>query len=178
MRRTKKLTISAMGTALCVICLAGSVLLPNVTLSLAALAGLFSGMTVLACGYAWAAGVSVAAALLGLLLLPDKTAAVWFLCFFGHYPLWKALIEGLQTKLVWTWLGWGLKLLGFAGCMALLWLAFRSLFLRAIPYDFSHNAWGGGILILALVAAFVAYDRAFTILIGWFQVGVLPRLRK
>ncbi len=176
MRRTKKLTLSAMVTALCVICLSGSALLPNVTLSLAALAGLFPAVAVLACGYGWAAGASVAAAALALLLLPEKTAGVWFACFFGHYPIWKALIEALQNKTGKPWLGWCLKLLGFGLCMTALYVLFSKLFASAIPYDYTQSAIGPAILIGALTAAFVAYDIAFSILIGWFRVKVLPRL--
>ncbi len=177
MSRTRKLTLSSMVTALCVICLAGSTLLPRVTLSLAALAGLFPAVTVMVCGYGWAAGASLVAALLALLLLPDKTAGVWFLCFFGHYPIWKALIEGLQTRKGKPALGWALKLLGFSACMALLFFVFKNLFTGAIPYDFTQNAAGPAILVVALLAAFVVYDVAFSILIGFFRTRIQPKLK-
>lgn len=177
MSRTKKLTLSAMVTALCVICLGGSALLPRVTLSLAALAGLLPAVCVLACGYGWAGGAAAAAAILALLLLPDKTAGVWFVCFFGHYPIWKALIEALQGRTGKAALGWGLKLLGFGLCMAALYFLFGKLFANAIPYDFTQNAAAPFVLIAALAAAFVAYDIAFSILIGWFRVRILPKLR-
>lgn len=176
MSRTRKLSLSAMVTALCVICLAGSAFLPSVTLSLAAMAGLFPAVTVLACGYGWAAGACLASAALALLLLPEKTAGVWFVCFFGHYPIWKALIEAMQTKTGKVWLGWCLKLFGFSACMAMLYLVFRGLFLNAIPFDYSQNAFGPAILIAALLAAFVAYDNAFSVLIAWFRGKVLSRL--
>lgn len=176
MTRTKKLTLSALVAALCVVCMAGSAILPRVTLSLAALAGVFPAVAVIVCGYGWAAGTSLAAALLALLLLPDKTAGVWFACFFGHYPLWKALIERMQTKLGKPVLGWTLKLIGFAACMALLYFAFKSLFTAAVPYDYSQNAVGPVVLVGALLAAFVIYDIAFSILIGFFRIRILPKL--
>jgi len=176
MSRTKKLTLSALVTALCVICLAGSMLLPRVSLSLAALAGIFPAITVLACGYGWAAGAAAAAAVLALLLLPEKTAGVWFVCFFGHYPIWKALIEGLQGKTGKPMLGWCLKLLGFSACMALLYLAFRSLFSNAIPFDASTIPAGHIVLIAALLTAFVAYDYAFSIVIACFRDRIYPKL--
>lgn len=178
MSRTKKLTLSALITALCVICLAGSVLLPRVTLSLAALAGLFPAAAVLVCGYGWAAGASASAAALALLLLPEKTAGIWFLCFFGHYPIWKALIEALQAKLRKPWLGWLLKLLGFSACMAVLYFVFNALFAAAIPYDFTAGSVGPILLIAALLIAFAAYDFAFSMLIGWFRVRIFPKLHE
>lgn len=177
MSRNKKLTLSALITALCVIALAGSMLLPRVTLSLAALAGIFPAAAVIACGYGWAGGAFVAAAVLGLLLVPDKTAAIWFVCFFGHYPIWKALIEAFQTRQGKPWLGWLLKLLGFAACMALLYFAFGKLFAAAIPYDFSGSAAGPALLAAVLLIAFVVYDIAFSILIGWFRIRILPKLK-
>lgn len=177
MSRTKKLTLSAMIAALCVIFLAGSALLPRVTLSLAAFAGLFPAAAVLACGYGWAAGASAAAAALALLLLPDKTAGIWFLCFFGHYPIWKALIERWQTEHQKPLVGWILKLMGFALCMSLLVLIFGKLFAAAIPFDFSEFTAGPYILLIVLPLAFVLYDLAFSILIGWFRLNVLPKIK-
>ena len=177
MSRTKKLTVSAAVTALCVICMAGSALLPRVSLSLAALAGIFPAITVIACGYGWAAGAFLAASLLALLLLPDKTAAVWFLCFFGHYPIWKALIEGLQARSGKPVLCRCLIILGFSACMALLYLAFHTLFSNAIPLDVSSIPAGPAVLIAGLLAAFLVYDYAFSIFIGFFRAKVLPKLR-
>lgn len=176
MSRTKKLTLTAMIAALCLLCLAGSSLLPRVTLSLAALAGIFPAATVIVCGSGWAACGSAVAAALALLLLPDKTAGVWFACFFGHYPIWKALIEALQARLGKPWLGWLLKRLGFAACMLLLYLAFSGLFAAAIPYAFSEHSAGPFILAAALLAAFAVYDYAFSILITFFRVKILPKL--
>ena len=176
MSRTKKLTLTAMIAALCLLCLAGSSLLPRVTLSLAALAGLFPAATVILCGSGWALGGSAAVAALALLLLPDKTAGVWFVCFFGHYPVWKAMIEGLASRLQKPWLGWLLKLLGFAACMLLLYFAFSGLFAAAIPYAFSEHTAGLFILTAALLAAFAVYDRAFSVLITFFRVRILPKL--
>ena len=177
MSNTKKLTFSAAVAALSVLCLAGSALLPRISLSLAALAGLFPAAAVIVCGYGWAAGASVAAAALALLLLPDKTAGVWFACFFGHYPIWKALIERTQTRLGKPLYGWVLKVLGFALCMAVLYYLFRGFFASAIPYDFTASPAGPILVALVLLAAFVVYDIAFSILIGWFRIKVLPKLK-
>lgn len=177
MSRTKKLTLSAMVTALCVIALAASSLLPNLSVSLAALAGLFPAAVVLACGYEWACGAMLAALILAELLVPVKTAVAWFAVFFGHYPLWKAGIEALQSKTGKAWLGWGLKLLGFCACMAVLYFFLRSLFSAGLSYDVSNGSLSPVIWIAGLLVAFVVYDCAFSILIGWFRTRVLPKLR-
>lgn len=177
MSNTKKLSFSALIAAMSVLCLAGGALLPRISLSLAALAGLFPAAAVIVCGYGWAAGASVAAAALALLLLPDKTAGIWFACFFGHYPIWKALIERMQTQLGKPLYGWVLKLLGFALCVGVLYVLFSGFFAAAIPYDFTASPTGPILVAAALLAAFVAYDIAFSILIGWFRIKVLPKLK-
>ena len=177
MSRTKKLTLSALIAAMCVICLALGAAIPRVSLSLAALAGIFPAVIVLACGFGWAAACSASAAALAILLLPEKTGAVWFLCFFGHYPIWKALIESLQTRVKKPWLVWLLKLLGFAASMLVLYFLFSRLFAAAIPYHFTERAAGPLILGVALLAAFLVYDAAFSILIGWFRIKILPKIR-
>ena len=177
MSTVRKLTLSALVAALCVISLALGSFVSRVSLSMAALAGLFPAAAVLCCGFGWGAGVWLTASALALLLLPEKSPALWFACFFGHYPIWKARIEGFQTRAGKPWLGWLLKLLGFAACMALLYLAFGQFFAAGIPFDFTRSAAGPWILAVALLAAFAAYDAAFSILIGWFRLRVLPRLR-
>ncbi len=177
MSPTKKLTLSALVAAICVVFLALSQVLPRVTLSLAALAGVFPAVTVIVCGYGWAAGTAAVAALLALLLLPVKTAGIWFLFFFGHYPLWKAMIERFQYKIGKPWLGWVLKILGFAACMLLLYFLFGQLFAAGIPYAFTEYMAGPYILVIALLLAFVFYDIAFSILIGWFRIKVLPKIK-
>ena len=176
MSRTRKLTLSAMISALCAACMTLSLLIPRVTLGVTALAGIFPAAAVLACGYGWAAGASTVAAFLGLLLLPEKTAPLWFVFFFGHYPIWKALIEGLQTRLGKPWLGWLLKLLGFAACAGLLLIVFRAVFTAALPEQLLGTRFGPWLLAAGLTAAFVFYDIAFSGLIGYFRVKILPRL--
>jgi hypothetical protein len=174
--RTRKLTLSAMVAALCVALMYLSVLVPRVSLAITALAGIFPAAVVIVCGSGWAAGTFVTAAALGLLLLPEKTAPLWFAFFFGHYPIWKALIERLQTRLGKVWIGWILKLLGACLCVGLLYFLFRGSFLAGIPAAVRSTA-GPIVVGLILAAAFVAYDIAFSILIGYFRARILPRIR-
>ena len=175
MSRSKKLTLSAMIAAVCVVFLSLTTLLPRITLSLCAAAGLFPAAVVIACGSGWALGSAVTATLLALLLLPDKSAAIWFACFFGHYPIWKAFIERLQTKYERPFIGWALKLSGLLLCATVLFQFFRSAFLAGLRV-IENTTLGPGVIAVCIVAAFVIYDVAFSILIGWFRVKILPKL--
>ena len=176
MSRVKKLTFSAMVAALCVAVMFLSSLVPRATLAITALAGIFPAVIVILCGYGWAAGCAVVAGALGLLVLPNKTSALWFVFFFGHYPIWKAAVERLQTKLGKPLIGWALKLVGAAVCLILLYFLFRSGFLAAIPSAVLGKA---GVMVVCLILAicFVLYDIAFSILIGYFRIHILPRFQ-
>ena len=176
MSRTGKLTLSAMIAALCVAILYLTALIPRVTLAITALAGVFPAAVVIACGYGWAAGTVVTASILSLLLLPDKTAGLWFVFFFGHYPLWKLLIERVQTRMGKPVVGWAMKLLGVGICLEMLFILFRSSFLRGIPAAFLSDA-GLIATILVIAVCFVVYDIAFSILIGYFRIRILPRIK-
>ena len=174
--RTRKLTLSALIAALCTAVMYLGVLVPRVSLAIAALAGIFPAAVVILCGTGWAVGSFVTAAALGLLLLPVKTVPLWFAFFFGHYPIWKALIEGLQTKIGKPLIGWILKLAGAALCVAVLWLLFRGSFLAGIPAAIRSKV-PLPVIALILAAALIAYDIAFSILIGYFRDKILPRIK-
>lgn len=174
MSRTKKLTLSAMVSALCVAVLALSNAIPRVSAALAALAGIFPAAAVIACGRIRGLVSAAAAGALALLLLPEKTAALWFCLLFGHYPVWKSLIERLPSRI----LRIALKLLGFYACAAVIYFVFQSAFTTAISADFGTERWTLALLAVILGLCFLLYDRAFSGLITFFIGRILPRIQK
>lgn len=159
-----------METALGGILAAGSLALlwlacvvPSGRIGLAAAAGLFP-MTAAMCvgrgaGYlCWAA-----AALLGLLILPDKGVAMLFLAFLGVYPVGKGRIETLGRREV----EWGLKLSWFNLTLTLFWFVLQKLFLSNAPEWLVNNAlllYGLGSLV------FIIYDIGLSRLITLLRV--------
>ena len=180
MSTTRKLTLSAMVSALCFVFLLCASLIPGMCLSLTALAGLLVAAVVMTGGILWALGTWAVVSALGFLLLPSKAPAALFLCFFGHYPVWKSLIEGWEQKSCRRIPAWGMKLLGTAICLALMYIVFRALLFDAqAPILFySDKTWMMGLFFFALMLAFVAYDYAFTKLIGFFRFKILPLIQK
>lgn len=61
--------------------------------ALPAIAGFLTLFCVIELGKSWAFGVYFATALLSLLLVPNKEAAVMYTAFFGYYAIVKALLE-------------------------------------------------------------------------------------
>lgn len=167
MKPVKKLTVSAILTALCAIFLSGGSLLPNMALSFVAAAALLPAVAVLHCGYLWAAAVYAVSGILALLLLPDKTCAVWFLLVLGHYGIFKSLIERLNVSVV----EWGLKLLLFAITVGALFLLLRTFFLSALP---QRSVW---LLFAGLLGCFVLYDIAFSALISFYCRRIRPHIK-
>ena len=77
---------------------------------------------------------------------------------FGPWPVLKHLIERLRHPA----LRWGVKLAVFAACAAALYLAFAAAFTGALPQIPPY------FLLPALCAVFIAYDIAFSRLIGLY----------
>ena len=93
MSQSAKTAIGGMTAALSVV-----LMLPTImglwTYALPAFAGILIMFTIIELDKKWATGIFVAVSILSLILLPNKEAAVFYMCFFGHYPVIKSLIEG------------------------------------------------------------------------------------
>ena len=177
MKPVRKLTISGMMTGLCLALLLLGAAVPHMAVSFAAMAGLVPALVVLTCGNWWALGVYAAASALSFLLLPGRAPGAMFLCLFGHYPIWKSLIERRFDKRL---IRAAIKLAGFACCLFVLYAAFRSLLFDPVSpvLFYSESVWMmAGAFVLALIVLFL-YDYAFTILIGYVRARLLPRIQK
>lgn len=167
MSAVKKLTVAAILAALCVIFLYLGSLLPAVKISAVALSSLLPAVAVIHCGCFWAAGVYAVAGALSLLLLPDKTCAIWFLLVLGHYGIFKSLIERVPNRVV----EWVLKNVLFALCITLMFLFFRTFFLAALPH---YAEW---LLFAGLLICFILYDIAFSALISFYCRRIRPHIK-
>ena len=159
------------GTALSGVMAAGSLAVlwlacvaPSGRIGLTAAAGLFPVAVTLYAGRAAGYLCWAAAALLGLVLLPDKGVALLFLAFLGLYPVVKGRIETIGHMAV----EWGLKLSWFNLTLTLFWFILQELFLPETPGWLAENTllvYLGGSLI------FIVYD------IGLSRLITLLRIR-
>lgn len=132
---------------------------PTGKLGFTAVAGLFPMIGVLAAGRAVGYMCWAAAAILGLILLPDKSVAMLYLLFLGIYPVLKERIESMRSLP----LEWLLKLLCFNLALTLCWFALRTLFLPSLPGWLGQSSplvYGLGNLV------FVCYDIGLSQLIA------------
>jgi len=154
-KSTKRLTICAVITTLGVIVLSLGSILEVLDLSAAALAGILVTIVVIEVGGIWPWLVWAATGLLSL-LLPLKTAAIFYLIFAGYYPILKEKIEMLGSRL----LQWVIKLLMMNTALTLVILVTK--YILVLPDETLDWTW----LIYPLAnTAFVLFDIALTRLI-------------
>lgn len=102
MRKTKKLVLSSVCAALGVICLYLGGIIEVLDMTAAVAASLLVLFAVLEIGYGYAAAVYAMISLLGFLLLPNKSPAIFFLLMFGYVPMTKFFFEKHLGKLSWA----------------------------------------------------------------------------
>ena len=156
---TRKLTRAGILTAMAVALLYAGAWVPRGGIALAALACLVGAAVLIECGLWWALGHYLVTALLALLLSPDKTPALWYALVLGPWPVLKHVIERLESPVA----RWALKLAAFCVCMAALYYLFSAAFTGAMPEVPVY------FLLPALALVFIAFDIAFTRLIGLYM---------
>lgn len=152
-----------MVTALCVLLMFLTGLIPVGTYALPSLAGILLVPVVVELGVSWAWPVYLASSALSVLLAADKEAALLYVLFFGYYPVLKAVIERARMHRIVTFL---LKFAVFNAAMVLgYYLSIRVL---NVPED-SFTVFGLYLPPVYLAAGnliFIVYDYAVSSLVA------------
>lgn len=115
MKKTKKLVLCAICSALGVVILMLGSLIEVLDLTVAMLVSLLILFCVAEFGYSYALAVYFVISALSFLLLPSKGVALLFAGFFGYVPMTKFVFERFLGR----WLSWIPKLLLFNGAAVL-----------------------------------------------------------
>ena len=158
---TKKLTQSAVVTAMAVLLNCAASVFSTMSYTIIAVSGLLTAYLVSECGLRYAALSYVAASVLCVVLSPDKSCALLFVLLFGAYPIAKSTIEKRARPA----LALLIKLVYANILLVVVYLLFTRIFLAEPP---------GNILVyivgfLIYNFAFVAYDVCMTKLISLYQ---------
>ena len=149
-KNLKKLTrcalLSALGSAL--ICI--SALFPTLSLSIVAASGLMAAAALRYYGMNWGVATYVVTSVLALLLAPDRECALFYIAFFGYYPI----LQGQFGRIRGPVLRWTLKLLFCNVLLVLSWFASKALLFSDIP----DVPWIMCLTWAFFNAAFVLYD--------------------
>ena len=132
-------------------------------------------LIVIELGRKWAVGVYAASAILAVLLIPSKEAAILYVVFFGYYPILKAVLEQRVRSRV---LEWVIKILLFVVIMTVSYY----LMIRFMGIEFEEIGKYGRAAVPILLAfgavAFVGYDFCLTLFVSTYLRRWQKRFRK
>ena len=175
-KRTKYLTVSAMLCALGVILLSLGSLIEVLDLTVAVLASILCIYAVIELRGAYPWLIWLVTSILSLLLLPQKTPAIFYACFAGFYPILKEKIEACRLRPV----CWILKLLVFHASLGVICLAIF-LFPEVRALLIGNDGEGLSWLPIALygmgLVCFLLYDVALSKLITFYLLRFRQRFR-
>lgn len=170
-----KVTISGVLSALSLVFMMMTSLMPLGTFAFPCLAGIVLMVVVIEAGHKWAWGAYVCVSLLSLFLAGDKEAVVYYIMFFGYYPILKGVIEGkIKNKL----LQYFLKFSIFNA--AVISAFFIAAFLLAVPMEEYTIAgmYVPWVFLLAGNIFFFVYDKAATKLVTYYIIVLRNKLIK
>lgn len=166
MKNSMKAALCGILAALSTVLMFFTGIIPVATLALPAIAGCLLIPVVAEVGVSWGFGTFAVCAGLSFLLAPDREAALFYLLFFGYYPVLVAVLDRVKNKT----LRYVLKLLIFNAAAAA--EALLAVFVLGIPWETIEFLGKATPLVLLLLAnlVFVLYDRALNGLIAlYFQ---------
>ena len=174
MKLSLKVSIGGAVAALGLVLMFLTSLVPFGTYAFPAFAGILLIVIVIEIGYAFALSVFAATALLSFLLVTDKEAALLYVMFLGYYPIVKALIERIGSRVV----QYIVKLALFNATM--IGAFYIAIFVLSIPTD-SFNIFGVYLPWVFLIAGnvvFVLYDICITMLVTIYMKKWHIRINK
>ncbi len=139
-----------------------------VDISMAVIASLFCVLAVIEYGKGAPWMVFLVTAVLSLLLLPNKSPAVYYAFFFGFYPILKAYFERLDKVRAWIF-----KEITFNVCLAVMIVLIKLLFMPSVSIPFMMYV----IAIVLCEGVFVLYDIALTRLITFYMFRLRHRFK-
>ena len=169
-KQTKYLTVSAMLAALGVIILSLGALIEVVDLTTAVFASMLCIYAVIEMGGFYPVSIWLATSVLGLLLLPQKSPAIFYTLFFGFYPILKEKFEKRSRVISSV-----CKLVTFHVCILLI----AGTFLLFLPdiWEQTEGLWFYAVLYLMSLVCFWLYDVALSRLITFYLLRLRNRFR-
>jgi len=161
----RKVALGGLITALAVICLYLSNVLPTNRLFFYGLSTVFLLTMVIEYGPASAFAVYGATVLVAAILLPNKIPLIPYVLFFGYYGIFKYFVERIQHFV----LEWIVKLCAFTAAMGVTYWLVSSVFFQSVTFKFP--LW---VMALLAEAVFIIYDIAYSLAAKYY----VQRIRK
>lgn len=163
------MAVGGLSSALCLLVMLLSGVIPFATYALPAAAGVFLIPAAVEIGTGAAYLVYASVSFLALIMVPDREAVLMFLFFFGYYPVLRLSLESMRFRL----LRWVLKFLVFNASMIVsYWLLIHLFGMTQILEEFGGVLMAWGVLGVGNVI-FLIYEfacRNTTLLYrNWFR---------
>ena len=164
----KRIVVAGVLVALSVIILYLGCAIEVLDLTMSAMVSLLVVIIVIEMGHSYAWLTYIATAILSVVLLPQKSPAIFYACFMGFYPIVKSYIERIHSSLV----RWLIKIVIGNAAIALMFL-FMSIF---VPEEFAQM-WMVVVTYALAILAFITYDVALTRLITVYFIKIRERIK-
>lgn len=174
MRTSQKVSVGGAVAALGLVLMFLTSLVPFGTYAFPAFAGMLLVIIVIEIGYPFALSVFAATALLSFMIVTDKEAALLYTIFFGYYPVIKALIERLKSRV----LQYIIKYVLFNAAM--IGAFFLAIWVLSVPTE-SFNIFGvylPWVFLIAGNAFFLLYDICITRVVSLYLLKWHDKLNK
>lgn len=162
---SRKIAFTGIFTALAVIFLYMSTIIPAGKLTLYFLASLPVAIIIVELGAGAGIAVYFAVSLLNILITGNIMGAAPFVFFFGHYPVFKYFIEKGRKAAVELLL----KLIVFNMSIFLWYLLFKSLLITVLPAPLTDNGILPGAAFAVIQVVFLVYDYVFSRLLFYYE---------
>lgn len=171
---TRKLSFASILTALTIVCIYSSTILPTGRIALLALSSLCVLVTRIECGTRFALIQYISSSLIGLLLIPSKFQIILFVVLIGYYPIIKSHIEHIDNLL----LEWIVKILYFNAMLILIYFGMKYFLLSYVSFGPIFEYIWSHLVLVVLVAeiAFVIYDYLLSLMATYYINVVKKRL--
>ncbi len=166
MKKSKKIALAAILSALGVLILLLGSILTVLDLTMVALASLLIMLAVIEIGGGYPYLIWLVTGILALMLLPDKFSALLYLLFGGIFPILKAMFERLHYAVSWI-----LKFSYFNAMLSVL-ILFVIFIFHLPETDLGFNLP----VYLVCNAVFVLYDIATTQLVTFYLIKMRKKL--
>lgn len=171
MRKTKRLTLSAILVALGVAFMSMGSVIDVLDLTVCALASLLVAFVYMELGGSYAWSVYICTSLAAFLVAPSKLLCFEYALVFGIYPLLKAYIERLPR---WLWL-----VVKLAFINGIIWaLIFFVEMLFGFPFIEGDSLVYKAALYLLMNVAFVVYDAFITVMVRFYYDRLRDRFKR
>ncbi len=158
--KTSRLALGGICLALTIVFMFAGSIVPGIELTLFAISSLFTAVMILETDVRGGLILFAGASILGLILVPNKVAALPYVFFFGYYGILKFYIEKLPKAVLQI----TVKVLFFAAVMCAGLLGFRELLFAGIDLPNAPAA----VLIIGGVVILTLYDYIYTLIINFY----------